>query len=232
MRPHVVVNVAVSADGKLSTFERKQVKISGQADFRRVDRLKAGMDAIMVGIGTVLADDPSLTVKDPALILAREASGRGPHPTRVIVDSKGRCPIDAAVLHRGPGRRVIGVSKACPIERRTALEEYATVIVAGDIQVDLPRLFDELGSLGIERLMVEGGGTLIGALFESGLVDEAYVYVGNIIIGGETAPTLADGPGRSADLPFVRLALVSIQPCEEGALLHWRVQKEGEQALT
>ena len=232
MRPHVVVNVAMSADGKLSTFERRQVKISGQADFRRVDRLKASADAVMVGIGTVLADDPSLTVKDPVLIAAREAAGSDPHPVRIIVDSNGRCPLDAAILHRGAGQRMIGVSKACPAERRTALEEYATVIVAGDEHVDLARLLEEVGARGVERLMVEGGGTLIGALFEEGLVNELSVYIGNMIIGGATAPTLADGPGRSAARPFVRLELVDMQPCEEGVLLHWRVQKEKEQRLT
>ncbi len=80
--------------------------------------------------------------------------------------------------------------------------------------------------------MVEGGGTLIGALFEEGLVNELSVYIGNMIIGGATAPTLADGPGRSAARPFVRLELVDMQPCEEGVLLHWRVQKEKEQRLT
>jgi len=232
MRPHVVVNVAVSADGKLSTFERRQVKISGPEDFRRVDRLKAGADAVMVGIGTVLADDPSLTVKDPDLIAGREAAGRGPHPVRVVVDSQGRCPLDAAVLHRGPGMRVVAVSAACPPERRAALEAYATVIVAGEETVDLALLLGELASLGVERLMVEGGGTLIGALLSAGLVDEVFVYMGNMIIGGATAPTLADGPGRSASEPFVRLELAGVRPCEEGVLLHWRVGKESEPGLT
>ncbi len=108
MRPHVFVNAAMSADGKLSTYERRQVKISGPADFRRVDRLRAGADGVMVGIGTVLADDPSLTVKDPALVAAREAEGRLPHPVRIVVDSHARIPLDAAVLHRGDGLRVVG----------------------------------------------------------------------------------------------------------------------------
>lgn len=225
MRPHVFVNAAMSADGKLSTYERRQVKISGPGDFRRVDRLKAGTDAVMVGIGTVLADDPSLTVKDPALIAAREAEGRGPHPVRVVVDSHARTPLDASVLHRGPGPRVVAVSEAAPAERRAALAEHARVIVAGRDQVDLARLLEELHSLGIRRLMVEGGGTLIGALATARLVDELYVYVGNMIIGGAAAPTLADGDGLSAAGPFVRLRLESAVPCEEGVLLHWRVEK-------
>jgi len=225
MRPHVFVNAAMSADGKLSTYERRQVKISGPADFRRVDRLRAGADGVMVGIGTVLADDPSLTVKDPALVASREVDGRGPQPARIVVDSHARIPLDAAVLHRGDGLRVVAVSEAAPGEKRAALEEFATVVVAGRDRVDLALLLERLYSLGIRRLMVEGGGTLIAGLAKAGLVDELYVYVGNMIIGGSTAPTLADGDGLSAAEPFVRLALASVTPCEEGVLLHWRVEK-------
>ena len=227
MRPHVFVNAAMSADGKLSTYERRQVRISGPADFRRVDRLRAGADAVMVGIGTVLADDPSLTVKGPELVAAREASGAAPHPARVVVDSRARTPPDAAVLHRGPGLRVVGVSAAAPPDRIAALGEFATVVVAGEDRVDLALLLERLHELGIRRLMVEGGGTLIAALVTAGLVDELFVYVGNRIIGGSTAPTLADGEGLSAAGPFVRLELVSATPCDEGVLLHWLVQKEG-----
>ncbi len=106
-----------------------------------------------------------------------------------------------------------------------ALEEYATVVVAGHDRVDLALLLERLYDLGLRRLMVEGGGTLIAALATAGLVDELWVYVGNMIIGGSSAPTLADGDGLSAAEPFVRLALVSVTPCEEGVLLHWRVEK-------
>ena len=82
MRPCVVVNVAMSADGKLSTRERRQVKISGMQDFARVDQMKAGSDAVMVGIGTVIADDPSLTVKSPAARMERRKLGLDEHPVR------------------------------------------------------------------------------------------------------------------------------------------------------
>ncbi len=225
MRPHVFVNAAMSADGKLSTYERRQVKISGPADFRRVDRLRAGADAVMVGIGTVLADDPSLTVKDPALVAARKAEGRGRYPARIVVDSHARMPLDAALLHRGFGLRVVAVSEAAPPEKIAALEEFATVVVAGRDRVDLALLLERLFDLGIRRLMVEGGGTLIAGLATARLVDELSVFVGNMIIGGSTAPTLADGDGLSAAEPFVRLRLISATPCEEGVLLHWGVEK-------
>jgi len=103
MRPFVFINIAMSADGKISTRERRQVRISGTEDFSRVDRIKAESDAIMVGIGTVLADDPSLTVKSPELRAGRVAAGKDEHPIRIVVDSAGRTPTDADILQKGTG---------------------------------------------------------------------------------------------------------------------------------
>jgi 2,5-diamino-6-(ribosylamino)-4(3H)-pyrimidinone 5'-phosphate reductase len=223
MRPCVVVNVAMSADGKLSTRERRQITISGPQDFARVDQMKAGSDAVMVGIGTVLADDPSLTVKNPAARLERKRLGLDEHPIRVVIDSSARIPLSASILSKGEGKRVVIASKRADAGKVAALKRLATVIVAGDTQVDLPRAMDELGAMGIRRLMVEGGGILIGALFRAGLVDECYSFIGNIIIGGEDAPTLADGAGCVDESEFTRLALVEAQRIEDGILLHWTV---------
>jgi 2,5-diamino-6-(ribosylamino)-4(3H)-pyrimidinone 5'-phosphate reductase len=229
MRPCIVVNVAMSADGKLSTRERRQVKISGKEDFVRVDRLKAGSDAVMVGIGTVLADDPSLTVKDAGLRDERRSRGKDEHPVRVVIDSAARIPLTASVLTKGSGRRVVAVSGRAKKEKIAQLREIATVIIAGEDEVDLKKVMDELGSMGIQRLMVEGGGTLIAALVQAGLVDEIYSFVGNIIIGGKDAPTLADGVGSVNESEFTRLALVGASRIEDGILLHWIVvRREGE----
>ncbi|HPY60555.1 MAG TPA: 2,5-diamino-6-(ribosylamino)-4(3H)-pyrimidinone 5'-phosphate reductase [Methanospirillum sp.] len=229
MRPYVIVNVAVSADGKLSTRERRQVKISGKDDFDRVDELKAGCDAIMVGIGTVLADDPSLTVKSDARIDARARNGKPEHPVRIVVDSKGRTPPDAKILHKGPGLRIIAVSDMASEGDVTALKQHAKVIHAGGEFVDLLILLEKLHELGINRLMVEGGGTLIWGLLSAGLVDELLVFVGNIIIGGKDAPTLADGTGYIYEPDFISLELVHALPMEEGVLIHWKVKNKGSE---
>jgi 2,5-diamino-6-(ribosylamino)-4(3H)-pyrimidinone 5'-phosphate reductase len=195
MRPYVVVNVAMSADGKLSTRERRQVKISGTQDFLRVDRLKAESDAVMVGIGTVLADDPSLTVKGEECLRHRRNRGVCEHPVRIVVDSSARIPPDASVLHKGNGLRILAVSAKAAPQKLESLKKVATVIVTGKDKVDLTALMDELGTMGIRRIMVEGGGELIAGLIRAGLVDEIYTYIGNLIIGGRDAPTPADGDG-------------------------------------
>jgi 2,5-diamino-6-(ribosylamino)-4(3H)-pyrimidinone 5'-phosphate reductase len=225
MRPHVWVNVAMSADGKLSTRERRQVKISGKDDFSRVDLLKSESDAVMVGIGTVLADDPSLTVKSPALKEKRKERGVDENPVRVVVDSRLRCPRHASLLHKGEGRRIIACNNRADPDKAVELEAYSTVIRTGDDRVDLQKLLSKLYDLGIRNLMVEGGGTLIWALFEADLVDELTCFVGNMIIGGGTAPTLADGEGFIREDRFVTLALESVDRMDEGVLLTWRVRR-------
>lgn len=225
MRPYVIVNTAMSADGKLSTCERRQVKISGTQDFNRVDRLKAGSDAVMVGIGTVLADNPSLTVKSEECRNNRLARGADLHPVRIVVDSHARTPPDAKILHKEEGMRVMAVSKQADPAKVRELEKLATVIVAGDDRVDLTQLMDELGRMKIRRVMVEGGGTLIAGLITAGLVDEIYTFVGNIIIGGKDAPTLADGPGFVTESEFCRLVLLEARKIEDGILLHWKVER-------
>jgi 2,5-diamino-6-(ribosylamino)-4(3H)-pyrimidinone 5'-phosphate reductase len=223
MRPHIIVNVAMSADGKLSTRERRQVKISGVQDFNRVDRLKAGSDAVMVGIGTVIADDPSLTVKAEECRNNRVKRGADEQPVRIVVDSRARISPDASIFRKGSGKRVVAVSRKADPEKTRQLRKLATVIVAGENEVDLVQLMEELGTMGIQRIMVEGGGTLIAGLIERGLVDEIYSYIGNIIIGGRDAPTLADGDGFTRESDFGRLTLLEARKIETGVLLHWNV---------
>lgn len=223
MRPYVHVNVAMSADGKLSTRERRQIRISGKLDLGRVDRLRAGCDAIMVGIGTVLADDPSLTVKSKEFRKMRLTKGLDENPVRVVVDSAARTPLGASVLNKGPGKRVIGCSKLASPDRLIELRKYAEVIVTGNDEVDLPSLLEALFSMGVRRLMVEGGGTLIWGLFSCRLVDEITCYIGNMVIGGSEAPTLAEGPGFIREEDFARLCLQDITRVDEGVLIRWTV---------
>ena len=218
---HVVVNAAMSADGKLSTHEREQIAISGAADFDRVDTLRADSDAVMVGVGTVLADDPSLTVDDEARITARRDRGESAQPARVVADSRCRTPSDARVLDETAETYVLA-SAAAPagaVDRLSA--DGATVITAGEDQVELPTALDSLESHGIERLMVEGGGELIFSLFEAELVDELSTFVGPLVLGGREAPTLADGDGFVDDCPA--LELQGVERLDDGVLLNWTV---------
>ncbi len=216
---HVVVNAAMSADGKLSTRRREQVAISGPADFERVDELRASVDAVMVGVGTVLADDPSLTLDDSDRVAARQDRGESPHPARIVADSHARTPPDARILD-GTAETVVLVAEAEPVEHRETLEAAgAEVVVAGETRVDLADALPELEARGVDRLMVEGGGELIFSLFADDLVDELSVFVAPQIIGGRDAPTLADGDGFVDDFP--ELDLTGVERVDDGVLLEY-----------
>jgi 2,5-diamino-6-(ribosylamino)-4(3H)-pyrimidinone 5'-phosphate reductase len=120
--------------------------------------------------------------------------------------------------------RIVAVSEKADHKKVAALKHSATVIVAGKKEVNLAALMEELGTMGIQRIMVEGGGELIAGLIRAGLVDEIYTFIGNLIIGGRDAPTLADGDGFITDEEFSRLTLVETRRIENGVLLHWKVE--------
>ncbi len=226
MRPFVFINAAISMDGKISTFERKQTKISSEKDLDRRDSLRAESDAIIVGIGTILADNPSLTVKSERRREKRKKEGKDENPLRVVADSKARIPLDSEVLRKGEGKKLIAVSEGADSRKVEALKNIkgTEVVVCGRERVDLERLLSILWERGVKKLMVEGGSRLNWSFISQGLVDEIYVYVGNLIIGGEKAPSLFGGKGfdrKSA----VELKLLDVEKDEKGILLRWRVVK-------
>lgn len=220
-RPFVFINAAMSADGKIATIERKQTRISGSLDFDRMDELRATSDAVMVGIGTVLSDNPSLTVKSRERREKRRRDGKDENPLRIVVDSLARTPIDADIFKKGDGKRIIAVSQSAPPERAKQLGKYAEIISVGEKTVDMEKLLEDLKARGINRLMVEGGATLNWGLISAGLVDEIYTFIGNIIIGGKNAPTLVDGDGCAGE--FCKLGLISCETLEDGILVKWKV---------
>jgi len=217
---HVVVNAAMSVDGKLSSRRREQIAISGPDDFDRVDQLRADSDAVMVGVGTILADDPSLTVDDADRRAARVDRGDPENPARVVADSRIRTPPDATVLD-GRAQTYLLVSEAAPPDFIEEMEDAgAYVIAAGQDKVDLTTTLAKLEGDGIDQLMVEGGGELIFGLLEEALVDELFVYTGPKVIGGRDAPTLADGDGFVEDFPEPELA--DVERVDDGVVLHWQ----------
>ncbi|GER78644.1 MAG: dihydrofolate reductase family protein [Anaerolineales bacterium] len=195
-RPFVFINAAVTADGKIDTCERRGATISSARDKARVDRLRAGADAVMVGGKTLLEEDPRLTVKSEALRAERAARGLSPNPMKVgIVTNADELP-DGDFVNFGAARVVIFAAERTSKARVESLRlRGVEVYVHAAPRVDLVEALRVLRGLGVERLMVEGGGTLNFELLRLGLVDELTIYVAPMIFGGESAPTLADGVG-------------------------------------
>lgn len=214
MRPYVIVNVASSIDGKISNEQRIQLRISCEEDLKRVDELRASVDAIMVGIGTILADNPKLNIKSEELRKKRIGDGLKPNPIKVIVDSKCRIPEDSEVLK---GEAIVAVAKIASKERIERISKKAEVVVFGEEKVDLKLLMEYLYGRGIRKLLVEGGGTLISSLISEALVDDVFIYFAPIFIGGSNSPTICDG--RSFEKP-VEMEIVSIKKLGKGILIH------------
>ncbi len=220
---HVHVNAAVSADGKLSSRRREQIAISGPADFDRVDRIRAAADAVLVGVGTVLADDPHLTLDEEDRRVRRLQNGRSGNPARVVADSRARTPTDARILDDEAETYVL-VSEAAPEADVADLRAVgAEVVTAGTERVDLSAAFADLESSGVDRLMVEGGGEIIFSLFDANLADELTLFVGSLVVGGRDAPTLADGEGFVAPDEFPELELTDVARIDDGVLLSYDV---------
>lgn len=209
--------MAMTADGKVDTVERQGARISGRADSARVDRLRAEADAVMVGARTLRSEDPSLRVRDPALVAAREQAGRPSQPAKVGVASRLTRAGDPVLRQGGDflgqGEAQVIVCTTTRTDAQTSdwlSERGVALVVAGDDVVDLPAALAALRARGIERLMVEGGGTLVAALVADGLVDELQLAVAPLLFGGETAPTPVAGPGwTSAAAPRLELADVA-----------------------
>lgn len=206
MRPTVTVNCAASIDGKIAVRLRRQTRLSSSEDLERLKALRAGADAILVGVGTVMADDPGLLAP----------LGSGKRPLRIVLDSKGRTPPTARVLD---GRAPTLIVTAEP---SSATFPNAEVLRLGRGRVDLGALLDELGRRGVARLLVEGGGEVIHSFLAARLADELFVFVADLVLGGRDAPTLADGEGASTLEEAVRARFVSAQRLEGGLLLHYR----------
>jgi diaminohydroxyphosphoribosylaminopyrimidine deaminase/5-amino-6-(5-phosphoribosylamino)uracil reductase len=191
-RPHVTLKTAMTLDGKIVAADGQSRWITGEAARAEAHRLRFLADAVMVGIGTALADDPRLTVRATGLP-AKE-------PLRVVVDSRLRLPPEAALRTAGdPGRVVVACAGAAAGPRADALRARgARVVEAGEAggRVDLARLLLILGGLDVLSVLVEGGAELAAGLLDAGLVDRVAVFVAPRLLGGRAVPGPIGGPGR------------------------------------
>ena len=210
MRPFIHVNCAMSADGKIAGVDRKQVRISSEEDMNRVKELRKKYDAILVGVGTVLADDPHLTVKE---------LDYDTNPIRIVVDPHGRTPDEALVLdERAP--TVMITSSGC--DKEWDCEET----IRFDGELCLSGILEDLAEeVGIESILVEGGGETIASFFREGLVDKYTVFVGGLIIGGRTAPTPAGGDGWAAE-GGIKLVLKDCMVLGNGVVLTFEPERK------
>jgi len=223
-RPYTFINVAMTADGKIDTFERKGSAISSKRDKERVDELRAAADGILVGGKTLLDEQPKLTVKSEALREARVQRGLAPTPIKIGVVTIADIPLESDFIKAGPARVVIFTTNQTSKDQLAKLKTSGVeLFVHDEPRVDLALMMQTLKKIGVDHLMVEGGGTMNFELMRLGLVDELMIYVSPIIFGGANAPTLADGLGLIRS-DAIALKLQNIETYEDGGiLLHYKL---------
>jgi 2,5-diamino-6-(ribosylamino)-4(3H)-pyrimidinone 5'-phosphate reductase len=204
----------MTLDGKIATRTGSS-EISGPEDLKRVHQIRKENEAIMVGINTVLVDDPRLTVH-------KISSTNSDNPLRVVVDSQARTPVDARILNNN-APTLIAVSKKAPSENVEKLKEKAEVIFCGEDKVDLVDLMEKLKIKGINSLMLEGGATLNFSMLKNGLVDEVRVCIAPMIVGGSKARTLVDGEGFDYMKDAVKLELKKSYSLDKDFILEYFV---------
>lgn len=214
MKPYILLNSAMTLDGKIAT-ENEQLKISGDEDWMRVHRLRCDFDAIMVGINTILTDNPRLSVHKIDADITD-------NPIRIVIDSRARTPINARVLD-DESHTIIIVSDKASCEDIKRLSSKAEVIICGEDKINLKEAMNILYDKGIKSILQEGGSTLNFAMLEEHLIDKISVCVGSKILGGVKSKTLVDGVGFEEDA-CVKLELDSFYQLDDDIVLEYNVR--------
>ncbi|MBM3895029.1 MAG: 2,5-diamino-6-(ribosylamino)-4(3H)-pyrimidinone 5'-phosphate reductase [Thaumarchaeota archaeon] len=211
-RPHVILSAATSLDGKIAT-KSGDSRFSSKKDKMRVYKLRATVDAILVGKNTVRRDDPILTVHQV----------KGKNPTRIILDSKATISTRSRIIktcNKIP--TIIAVSKKAPKKNLAKLEKFPLkVIVLGNNTVNIKKLLQNLWQLGIRKILVEGGGTVNWEFVNQNLFDEIIITVTPFLVGGDDSVSIIKGKGFSKITKSRKLQLEKILHLKNEVVLHY-----------
>ncbi len=213
-RPHVTLKAAAALDGRIADSAGRSRWITGPAARAHAHRLRSESDAIVVGVGTVLCDDPALTVR-----LDRPWPRE---PWRVVLDTAARTPVQARLITAAtPARALIAIGERAPEERARALRDAGATVIRlpeREGRVDLTALLAALAAREVRGVLVEGGSEVAGAFVAAGLVDRVALFVAPLVLGGRAAPAAVGGPGRSLG-EAMRLGPLQVQHLGDDLLI-------------
>ncbi|MBS7625985.1 2,5-diamino-6-(ribosylamino)-4(3H)-pyrimidinone 5'-phosphate reductase [Candidatus Bathyarchaeota archaeon] len=215
-RPYVIVGGFMTVDGKTAPASRKGrlfTPMMSEELVKRLHMLRADVDAVLVGLGTVLEDDPKLTVR----------AVQGKNPIRIVLDSKATIPLDSEVLDVGEAPTIVAVCDNADAVRvdRLVWKGVEVIRCKCDGRIDLKLLLEELYRRGIRRMLVEGGSEVRWGIIREGLVDEVFIWIAPYIWGGRDAPTMVGGEGfQNIDSAF-NLKLKNLEVVDGTVILHY-----------
>ena len=219
-RPYVLLSVAMSVDGCIDDATGDRLILSNEADLDRVDEVRAGSDAILVGAGTIRRDNPALLVRSKLRRDRRSAAGLPASPAKVALTVSGDLDPSARFFTAGEGARLVYVPAREQERVRDRLGGLAGVQVvgAGERQVDLRTVLADLAAKGVRRLMVEGGGSVLAQFLAEGLADELDLVVAPLFVGDPAAPRVTGVPGGS---PRRRMHLAEVRMIGDVVLMRY-----------
>ncbi len=218
-RPHVLLSVATSVDGYIDDTSESRLLLSNQDDFDRVDEVRAGVDAILVGARTIRRDDSRLLVRSPERQDERTRRGLAAHPVKVTLTASGDLDPSARFFTTGDTEKIVYTREAMVPVVRDLLGARAAVVPAGD-PIELGAVLDDLGNRKVGRLMIEGGGTVYTQFLTAGLVDEIHLAIAPFLVGDPDAPRFVH-PGRFPQNPEHPMALAETRQIGDVVLLRY-----------
>ncbi|BAY13172.1 RibD family protein [Calothrix sp. NIES-2098] len=223
-RPHTTVVLAMSADGKIADFRRSPARFGSKADIAHLEKQIAASDAVIFGAGTLRAYGTTLTVSHPQLLQRRTQEGKSPQPVHIVITQSANLNPEIHFFKQ-PVKRWLLTTKvgALTWEGRSQFDEIL-VFETPTGKIDTLTALKHLVSLHITRLVVLGGGELVASMLELDLIDELWLTVCPLILGGANAPTPVSGVGFLANLA-PRLQLLEVHQVEQEVFLHYRLQR-------
>jgi riboflavin-specific deaminase-like protein len=218
-RPYTLLSCGMSLDGYLDSVAVKRLPLSNEADFDRVDSVRAECDAIMVGAATVRNDNPRLLVRSATRRSERVARGLPPSPTKVTVTASGSLDAGSHFFAAGDSDKLVYCPSAILDLTRARLGAAATVVPVGP-SVDMRSVSEDLSARGVNRLMVEGGGSLHTQFLTAALVDELHLVVAPFFVGDSRARRFV-GDGRFPWNPDRRATLAEVRQIGDVVLLRY-----------
>jgi diaminohydroxyphosphoribosylaminopyrimidine deaminase/5-amino-6-(5-phosphoribosylamino)uracil reductase len=219
-RPFVILKIAATLDGRTATRTGDSKWVTGEASRKYVHELRHAVDAILVGINTVKADDPRLTT--------RLEGKKGKDPKRIILDTHLSIPEGAKVLHNvSPSDTIIITGNSAPLEKRRCLETAGVQIVAAkteDNLIDLKDLMDRLGRIQVTSLLIEGGSRVAASAIQAGIVDKICFFYAPKILGGDDGMPMLQGAGPELMRQSIRVKDVSIRRFDEDVMIEGYIE--------
>lgn len=224
--PSVLLSVAMSLDGCIDDDSKDRLILSNTQDWEEIDRLRAEADAILVGAGTIRADNPRLLVRSESLVQHRIASGRSPQPLKVTLTRAGDLTPDRLFFRLGESHKLVYCPQPQAEAQRARLQDSAEVIAAGNERVDLSLMLRDLAARGVKLLMIEGGTAINTQFLAENRVDELRLMIAPKLVGSATAPRIVHPNSKLADFAQ-NLSLVSSVLMDDCAVLHYRRRGNG-----